>query len=108
MSDISPLGGPSHNDMEIYRKDFARGSKVLKDAAEEYLQTTEEHKKAQLEKSMSEALDAMNEILNNVLHKKGEKYEKKISDDYNNFISNATEENKDQLNKDINNIEKSL
>jgi hypothetical protein len=57
---------------------------------------------------MSEALKAMNQILNNVLHEKGEKYEKKISDDYQNFITNANNETMSRLNKDISDAQKSL
>jgi hypothetical protein len=107
MSDILPTG-PSRGQFEILKKDFDRGSKVIKEATEEYLNTTEEHKKAQLQKSMSEALDAMNEILNDVLHEKSVKYEKQLSDDYKNFIQASNTENLEKLQKDIDKIKRKL
>ncbi len=108
MSKISPTGPSSPEELEVYKQDFARGYKVIKEASEEYYTTTEEHKKAQLQKSMGEAIKAMNEILNNVLHEKGEKYEKKISADYKNFIKDTTPKNMERLHSDIEDIEKIL
>lgn len=108
MSKLSPLGPLSPKDLKIYKHDFARGSKVLKEASQAYYQTTEPHKKKQLQKSMKEAIKAMNEIINNVLHEKGTKYEKKISKDYTNFINNANSDNMKHLLDDVNDIQKSL
>lgn len=108
MADILPTGPSFHKDRDVYKQDFIRGSNIVKEATEEYMKTDEIHKKEQLQKSMSEAIEAMNEILNDVLHKSGEKFEKKITDDYNNFISNSTPESMERLNNDIDKIKRSL
>ena len=101
MSEIHGFNPLPSKDLELYKKDFQRGSKLIKEASEEYQQTTEPHKKEQLKKAMSEALIAMNQILNNVLHKKGEKLEKKLFDDYTNFIADTNSNTMNTLNKDI-------
>jgi hypothetical protein len=108
---MSSINGPSPlspNEKELYRKDFEKGSEIFKDAMQEYTQTNEAHKKEMLKKAMNETLQAMNEILNNVLHEKGGKFEKMITDDYQNFIENSNSSTMNDLNKDIDKIKKSL
>jgi hypothetical protein len=108
MSNISgpkPIGPEDRN---IYRNDFEKGSDLFKQAMEEYTQTDEIHKKKQLEKVMKETMNAMSEILNNVLHEKGEKYEKKLTDDYQSFMKNSTEDTISSINKDLDNMKKAL
>lgn len=104
MSDMYSVDPLSHKDLEIYKKDFDRGSQILNEAAQEYTVTTESHKKKQLQFVMSEALTAMNEIISDVLRTDGEKYEKKLNTDYNNFIKNSSPENLEKINSDLKNI----
>ena len=108
MSDMFSLDPLSCKEIQTYKKDFERGSKIMKDAAQMYAQTTEPHKKEQLKKSMSEALEAMNEIINNVLHGNGEKYEKKLTADYQKFLADSSNANIKHLNNDIKTIERHL
>ena len=80
----------------------------MKKAEEDYINSTIPEQKEQLKKSMSEAINAMNEIINNVLHSEGEKYQKKLNEDYNNFISNANEKSMKKLNKDLDKAERKI
>jgi len=108
MTEIFDSGSLPPKELDAYKTDFARGSKILKEASQEYYKTTEEHKKKQLEKSMKETITAMNEILNNVLHEKGKTLEDNISKDYQNFIANANPDTMKHLNKDVDDAKNAL
>ena len=108
MSEIFPKKDLSSKELQAYQQDYTKGSQLIKNAEQDYIKSTLPEQKEQLKKSMSEALNAMNEIINNVLHSKGEKYENKLNEDYNNFITNANEKTMKKLNKDLDKTERKI
>jgi len=97
MSEISDSSSLPPKELEAYRTDFNKGSNLLKEASQDYINATEVHKKKQLEKSMNETIKAMNQILNNVMHENGKKLEEQIKKDYQNFTSHPNAENIEEI-----------
>lgn len=95
-------------EVKAYKNDFAKSAKLFKEALEEYSKTTEIHKKEQLQKTMSEAMNIMNQIVKVALRKSGQAKEKKLENDYNNFIAKETPQGMKGLRSDIDDVQKSI
>ena len=98
--------GPDN--IEQFRSQLNRGTKLFQEAMDEYSKTTEPHKKAQLQKVMNETMTAMNQILNDVLKESAKSKEVKLQQDYNKFIANANQQNIGNLNNDLKDIQNSI
>ncbi len=75
---------------------------------QEYCETSEPHKKAQLQKVLNETKEAMNQIINDALHERGDKIENKIQSDYKEFLSNANVETMAKLKEDLDSAKRML
>jgi len=82
MSSIQGGGGNvdpkslSSDEIQAYKNDFSESADLFKKALDEYSKTTEIHKKEQLQKTMTEALNVMNQIVKVALKKSGQVKEK--------------------------------
>ncbi|MCP5506061.1 MAG: hypothetical protein H7A38_04170 [Chlamydiales bacterium] len=106
MSDVSGVGGqqPQYSPEEIqkYRDDYQKSYDLFEKAFHDYNQPgVEEHKKAQLQKVMGEALQVMNETACVALKKGKIEDEKQLSNDYSNFLQNPTPENQKKVSDDL-------
>lgn len=115
MSDISASGGGyvdpkalSSKEIQAYKNDFAKSANLFKKALNEYSKTTEIHKKQQLQKTMTEALNVMNQIVKVALKKSGQAKEKKLQNDYNSFVAKKTPQGMKRLSSDIDDVQKSI
>ena len=95
-------------EIKTYKNDFAKSAELFKEALKEYDKTIEIHKKAQLQKTMSEALNIMNQIVKVALKKSGQIKEKKLEDDYSSFVAKETPQGMKRLSSDIDDVQKSL
>ncbi|QVL57330.1 MAG: hypothetical protein KFB93_08100 [Simkaniaceae bacterium] len=110
MSDTSGVGGAgqpqySQEQLQKYQEDYQKGFDLFQKAFSDYNQPhVEEHKKAQLRKVMSEALQVMNETACVALKKGKLENEQKLSTDYSEFLENPTPENQKKISDDINSL----
>ncbi len=98
----------TYQEIQAYKKEFAESANLFKKALDEYSQTTEIHKKQQLQKTMKEALNIMNQIVKVALAKDKQVKEKKLQEDYNKFIAKETPQDLKNLQSDINDVQKSI
>ncbi len=110
MSDTSGVQGEqqpqySPEELQRYQQDYQKGFDLFQKAFNEYNKpNVEEHKKAQLQKVMSESLQVMNETACVVLKEEKQKDELKLSTDYAEFAQNPTPENQKKVSDDINEL----
>lgn len=110
MSEIS--GGqtpppPSPEEIQRYKDDYEDSLQLFRDSFNEYNKpSVEAHKKAKLKEVMDEALDVMNKTACVAL-KEGKKKEQeaKLNDDYEAFIQNPSDANREQVLKDLQALE---
>lgn len=86
---------------ERYQKGFDIFQKAFKDYSEPKI---EPHKKAQLQKVMSEALQVMNETACVALKKEKFEDEKRLNENYAEFIENPGPETQKKVSDDINSL----
>jgi len=108
MSDIESSGKISPDKFQAYRNDFVKSSNLFQQALSAYNQTTEYHKKAQLKKTMDEAMKIMNQIVRAGLKKSEQQMEKKVSKDYTNYIKDENPQNYKNLTDDLDDLQRSL
>ena len=110
MSDTSGVGGAGHpqytqDQLQKYQEDYQKGFDLFQKAFNEYNQpNVEEHKKAQLQKVMSEALKVMNETACVALKKGKLENEQKLSTNYSEFLKSPTPENQKKNSDNINSL----
>lgn len=106
MSDVSDVGGQqphySHKEIQKYKEAYQKSYDLFEKAFHDYTQpNVEKHKKAQLQKVMSEALQVMNETASVALKKEKVENEKQLSSDYSDFLQNPTLENQKKVSDDL-------
>ncbi len=110
MSDTSGVQGggqPQYTSEELqkYQQDYQKSFDLFQKSFEDYYKpNVEEHKKAQLQKVMSEALQVMNETACVALKEGNQKNEMQLSTDYSEFVQNPTPENQKKVSDDINSL----
>lgn len=110
MSDTSGVGGtgqPQYTQEQIdqYQKDYQKGFDVFQKAFNDYNQPkVEPHKKAQLRKVMSEALQVMNETACVALKKEKLESEQRLSDSFSEFMDDPKPQNQKKVSDDINSL----
>lgn len=109
MSDVSGVSGqqPQYSPEEIqkYRDDYQKSYDLFQKAFQDYNQpNVEEHKKAQLQKVMREALQVMNETACVALKKGKIEDEQRLSNDYSEFLENPSPENQKKVSDDLDSL----
>jgi len=108
MIDIGGSGKISPDEYQAYRNDFVKSSNLFKQALSAYSQTTEYHKKAQLKKTMDEAMKIMNQIVKAGLKKSEQKMEKKVSKDYTSYMKDENPQTLKNLTDNLDDLQRSL
>lgn len=91
-----------------YKQEFAHSVDLFKRSLTEYENAHEAHKKDMFKDVMAKALNVMNETAQQALNKSALNQKTQLEQDYQNFLANATPENTQKLNKDIQSLERSL
>lgn len=105
MKDVSGVGGSDplkSGEMKRYQDDYKSSFDLFQSAFAEYNKpNVEYHKKLQLKKVMDEALQVMNETVRAALKKEGQTEEQFLSQHYEAYINDPSDENKKKLIDDI-------
>lgn len=109
---MSKIGGasgeqPQYTPEEIrkYKEDYQRSYDLFQRAFNDYTQPNiEVHKKAQLQKVMGEALQVMNETACVALKREKMDDERRLSNDYSEFIQNPAPENQKKVLDDLHSL----
>lgn len=109
MSDVGGVSGgqPQYSPEEIqkYKEDYQKSYNLFQKAFHDYNQPNlEPHKKAQLKKVMDEALQVMNETACVALKKGKIDDEKRLTDNYSEFIQHPTEGNQKKVSDDLDSL----
>jgi len=108
MSDVSPTGSISPENYKAYRKDFAKSADIMQKSLDMYNKTTEYNKKAQLKKTMNEAMTVMNQIVKVALKKNEQSMEKKLVKDYDKYINSENTKNYKAVRDDLDDLQDSV
>ena len=111
MQDVSGVGGSGESkpltsdEIKRYQEDYQKGFDLFQNALTEYNKpNVEYHKKVQLKKVMDEALQVMNETASVALKKGKQAKEQSLSENYETYINDPSDENKKQLMDDIDSL----
>ena len=103
MSQTNPIGGTnppqySPDELRRYREDYQQGLDLFQKAFDAHREPQLEfHKKQQLEKVMSEALQVMNETASVVLKKEKLEKAKALSERYTQFLKDPSSQNEQKV-----------
>lgn len=105
MQDVHGLGSSqplNPEETQKYQEDYQKSFELFQNAFAEYNKpNVEYHKKMQLKKVMDEALQVMNETASAVLKESKQAKEQILSQDYEVYISDPSEKNKNKIVDDI-------
>lgn len=111
MSDVGGISGggqPPHyspEDIEKYKADYAKGFKLFQESFNDHNKPNVEfHKKEQLQKVMTEALNVMNETACVALKAGKQKDEERLTMDYEEFKNNPNGETQKKIADDLNRL----
>ena len=110
MTDTSGVGGPgqpqySQKEIQEYQERYQKGFDMFQKAFKDYNQPNiEPHKKAEFQKVMSEALQVMNETASVALKKGKLDDEKRLSENYAEFIEDPSLDHQKNVSDDINSL----
>ncbi|MCB1072780.1 MAG: hypothetical protein KDK96_06720 [Chlamydiia bacterium] len=106
---VGGVGEPQHSQEQIqeYQERYQKGFDLFQKAFTDYNQPKiEPHKKVQLQKVMSEALQVMNDTACVALKKGKLEDEKRLNENYAQFIQDPNPENQKKVSDDINTLKK--
>ncbi|MEM8728040.1 MAG: hypothetical protein AAGE99_04960 [Chlamydiota bacterium] len=106
-SGVEGVGQPQYSQEQIreYRDRYKRGVDLFQQAFTQYNDPQiEPHKKAQLRKVMSEALEVMNETASVALKKEKLEDERRLNENYVRFIENPGAETQKKVFDDIDSL----
>lgn len=105
MQDVGGVGGSrplTPEERQRYHEDYQKSLDLFENAFTEYNKpNVEYHKKAQLKKVMDEALQVMNETACAALKEGKQSQETALENDYDAYLENPNEANKQKLLSDI-------
>ncbi len=101
MKEIAGVGDVSPDKKKIYQKEFLEGAKLFQQALEKHHQSKEAPQKAAFEKVMKEALQVMNQTVKQGFGKEKIEEEKKLEQNYQNYLSHQDKSHYEQLIEDI-------
>lgn len=106
-SGVEGVGKPQYSQEKIqeYQERYQKGFDIFQKAFKDYNEPKiEPHKKAQLQKVMSEALQVMNETACVALKKEKLEDEKRLNENYAHFIENPGPDTQQKVSDDINSL----
>lgn len=92
----------------VYKKEFSQGVNLFQKSLAEYQKTDAGPKKDKFKEVMDMAMQVMSETAKLCLSKQGQKKESTLEKDYQGFITNASPENLQKLQSDLDNLKKSI
>lgn len=94
-------------DRVLYKQELQKGVKLFEDGFKELQKSKFDAQKSEYEKSMGESLQVIQDTANALMNKHLLKMKEKLEKDYQNYLANPTDPNRDKIQKDIDSLKKS-
>ena len=104
------MGKISGDDSKVpsYRQEFQQGVDLFDQSFQEYMKAKEPHKKAKFKDVMDKALDVMNKSARECLSQEQMKLNEELHKDYDDYLGHPDSSHTEKVEKDIDELKKSL
>lgn len=97
----------SGKDRSLYTQELQKGVKLFEAGFKEMTKSKLDPQKQEYEKSMKESLQVIQDSASALMNNQVLKMKEQLDKDYNNYLANPSDANKDKIQSDIDSIKKS-